>query len=84
MTKSVAIVTGASQDIGRATAVRRAQDFEAIILTARQKDGLARSAAAVKSAGAEAPPYALDLRDPCSAETIGLGTLPRFGNRSLE
>jgi 3-oxoacyl-[acyl-carrier protein] reductase len=35
--KSVAIVTGASHGIGRATAVRLAREFEAVVLTARQR-----------------------------------------------
>jgi NAD(P)-dependent dehydrogenase (short-subunit alcohol dehydrogenase family) len=39
-TKFVAVVTGASQGIGRATAIRLARDFEAIVLTARQEDEL--------------------------------------------
>jgi 3-oxoacyl-[acyl-carrier protein] reductase len=77
--KSVAIVTGASQGIGRATAVRLAQDFEAVVLTARQEEELAKTAAAVKSAGAVPLLFALDLREPCSAETIVLGALHRFG-----
>jgi 3-oxoacyl-[acyl-carrier protein] reductase len=77
--KSVALVTGASQGIGRATAVRLAQNFEAVVLTARQEEELTKTAAAVKSAGAEALTFALDLRKPCSAETIILGTLHRFG-----
>ncbi len=35
MTNSVAIVTGASQGIGRATAVRLARDFGSVALVAR-------------------------------------------------
>ena len=75
----VAIVTGASQGIGRATAIRLARDFEAVVLIARQKDELATTASAVQSAGAEPLTYALDLRQPCSAETLVQGTLDRFG-----
>jgi 3-oxoacyl-[acyl-carrier protein] reductase len=35
MSESVAIVTGASQGIGRATAIRLARDFSAIVFVAR-------------------------------------------------
>ena len=42
MLESVAIVTGASQGIGRATAIRLARDFEGVVLAARQEDELAR------------------------------------------
>jgi 3-oxoacyl-[acyl-carrier protein] reductase len=77
--KSVAIVTGASQGIGRATAIRLARDFEAVVLTARQEDDLRETAAAVESAGADALTFALDLREPSSIETIVAGALRRFG-----
>ena len=78
-TTSVAIGTGASQGIGRATAIRLARDFEAVVLSARQEDELKKTAADVKSAGAELLTYALDLREPCSAEILVQGTLGRFG-----
>src|SRR5580693_2094348 len=77
--KSVAVVTGASQGIGRATALRLARDFEAVVLTARQEDELSKTAAEVASAGAEPLTYALDLREPQSVETVVQGTLDRFG-----
>jgi 3-oxoacyl-[acyl-carrier protein] reductase len=77
--KSVAIVTGAIQGIGRATAVRLARDFSAVVLVARNKDELEKTAEAVNSAGAESLIYALDLRDPKSAEIVVKGTLDHFG-----
>lgn len=76
---SVAIVTGASQGIGRATALRLACDFSAVVLTARNEDELQKTAAAVKPAGAEPLVYALDLREPRSVEIVVKGTLDRFG-----
>jgi 3-oxoacyl-[acyl-carrier protein] reductase len=78
-TKSVVIVTGASRGIGRATALRLARDFSAIVLVARDKDNLEKTAAEVRSLGAEAMVYALDLRQPQSAKTIIEGTLEIFG-----
>jgi 3-oxoacyl-[acyl-carrier protein] reductase len=78
-TRSVAIVTGASQGIGRATALRLARDFSVIVLVARDKDNLEKTANDVRSAGAEAMVYALDLREPDSAEIVVKGTLERFG-----
>lgn len=78
-TKSVAIITGASQGIGRATAVRFARDFSAIVLVARDKDNLEATATEVMSLGAEATASALDLRQPQSAKRIIEGTLERFG-----
>jgi 3-oxoacyl-[acyl-carrier protein] reductase len=77
-TKSVAIITGASQGIGRATATRLARDFSAIVLVARDKDNLEAAATEVMSVGTEAVTFALDLRQPQSAKTIIEGTLDRF------
>jgi len=78
-TKSVAIITGASQGVGRATALRLARDFSAIALVARDKDNLETTATEVMSLGAEATASALDLRQPQSAKSIIEGTLERFG-----
>src|SRR5208282_569579 len=77
--KSVAIVTGASQGIGQATAFRLARDFSAVVLAARGKENLEKTACEVKSAGAEAMVCDLDLREPRAAETIVSATLERFG-----
>src|ERR1700733_2582872 len=78
-TKSVAIVTGASSGIGRATALRLARDFAAIVLVAMDKDNLEKAAVEVRSVGAETMVLAFDLRQPQSAKTIIKETLSRFG-----
>jgi 3-oxoacyl-[acyl-carrier protein] reductase len=79
MSKSVAIVTGASQGIGRATALRLARDFSSIVLAARNQDELEKTAAEVNAVGAKSLVFALDLREPKSAEALVKGTLDSFG-----
>jgi 3-oxoacyl-[acyl-carrier protein] reductase len=76
--KSVAVVTGASQGIGRAAALRLARDFSVIVLVARNKESLENTAADVRSIGAEAIVFALDLREPQSAKALVDEVLKRF------
>lgn len=76
---SVAIVTGASQGIGRAAAVRLARDFSAIVLAARNAEELRNTAVEVNSAGAESLVCALDLRQPEAAGNLVKRVLDHFG-----
>ena len=64
MSNSVAIVTGASQGIGRATAIRLAKDFGFVVLVARNAVNLEMVAAEVERAGARALVIGLDLAEP--------------------
>jgi 3-oxoacyl-[acyl-carrier protein] reductase len=79
MSNSVAIVTGASQGIGRATAIRLARDFSSLVLIARDEAHLQETAQKAKSSGAESLVLPLDLREPASVEKIVNETLSRFG-----
>jgi 3-oxoacyl-[acyl-carrier protein] reductase len=79
MAESVAIVTGASQGIGRATALRLAKDFSGVTLAARNADALRDVAAEVEKTGADSLSVPVDLRDRESAETLVKKTLERFG-----
>jgi 3-oxoacyl-[acyl-carrier protein] reductase len=79
MFKSVAIVTGASQGIGQATAVRLARDFSALVLVARNRTHLEQTAKAVTAAGAEALVIDADLAQPEAAQTVVDQALAAFG-----
>ena len=79
MPNSVAIVTGASQGIGKATALRLARDFPSLVLIARDEAHLQETAQQAKTFGAESLVIPLDLREPAAAEKIVNGTLQRFG-----
>jgi 3-oxoacyl-[acyl-carrier protein] reductase len=79
MSNSVAIVTGASSGIGKATALRLARDFGAIVLAARGGEKLAEVGRRVKAIGAEPRVLELDLMAPTAAEIVVKKTLDRFG-----
>ncbi len=79
MQHAVAIVTGASQGIGRSTSIRLARDFSAVVLVARNGNALAEVAAAVKSSGAEPLVCDLDLSKLESPNILIETTLRRFG-----
>ena len=79
MSKSVAIVTGASQGIGQATAIRLARDFSALVLVARNSANLEHTAEGVRAAGAEALVIDVDLGLPAAARTVVEQALGAFG-----
>ena len=79
MSKSVAIVTGASSGIGKATAIRLASDFAVVVLAARGKAALGEVADAVRAQGAEPLAIDLDLMIPAAAKTLVDRTLAKFG-----
>ncbi|QOZ54059.1 SDR family oxidoreductase [Bradyrhizobium sp. CCBAU 53338] len=79
MSESVAIVTGASQGIGRATAIRLARDFPELVLVARNRANLDETAEAVRAAGAKALVIDADLAEPAVAGAIVDQALAAFG-----
>jgi NAD(P)-dependent dehydrogenase (short-subunit alcohol dehydrogenase family) len=79
VTSPVAIVTGASQGIGRATAVRLARDFSSIALVARNRAKLEETAAAVSAAHATPLIIDLSLSERAAAKEVVDRTLQAFG-----
>ena len=79
MERSVAIVSGASQGIGRSTAIRLARDFAAVVLVARDRANLEGTAEAVRAAGAKALVIACDLSKPEAAKDAVDQALAAFG-----
>lgn len=79
MNESAAIVTGASQGIGQATAIRLARDFAGLVLVARNRANLETTAEAVRSAGARALVVDIDLAQPQAARMVVDRTLAEFG-----
>jgi 3-oxoacyl-[acyl-carrier protein] reductase len=79
LSKSVALITGASQGIGRAAAVRLARDFSALVLVARNRENLEQTAESVRATGVEALVIDANLAEPSVARTIVERTLTGFG-----
>lgn len=79
MTKSVAIVTGASSGIGKATALRLARDFAAVVLVARSGGKLTEVAQQIGDTNCQSLVLELDLMSPAAAGQVVKATLERFG-----
>jgi len=79
MENTVAIITGASQGIGRSTAIRLARDFSGVVLVARNADALKLTADAARAAGSTPMTLALDLRERTAAEQVIKETISLFG-----
>jgi NAD(P)-dependent dehydrogenase (short-subunit alcohol dehydrogenase family) len=80
MPHSTAIVTGASQGIGQATAIRLAKDFRHVVLVARNREHLLETAKAVAAQGAEPLVIDIDLAEKAAARIVVETTLSAFGH----
>ncbi len=76
----VALITGASRGIGRATTLRLAQAGAATVLAARTAADLSAVAERVQGLGAEALAVPTDVTNDQQLETLVGATLSRFGH----
>ncbi|MFD0021825.1 SDR family oxidoreductase [Streptomyces sp. NPDC058382] len=76
---AVALVTGASSGIGRATAVRLAQEGATVALVARRRDRAEEVAKAVEAEGGRALVIVADVTDADAASAAVKEVVDRFG-----
>ena len=79
LTDKVAIVTGASRGIGRAIALRLAEEGADVSVTATTKEGAERTAAEVEKLGRRALPVALNVAEYAETESLVKQVLDAFG-----
>jgi 3-oxoacyl-[acyl-carrier protein] reductase len=75
----IALVTGASQGIGRAVALELARNGATVGLVARNQEKLADTAGEIESAGGQAAVFAMDLAGEESIRAGARAVLDRFG-----
>ncbi|MBD2541123.1 SDR family oxidoreductase [Coleofasciculus sp. FACHB-SPT36] len=76
---STVIITGASQGIGKATALLFAQKGYDLVMAARQADRLEAAAQEVRSLGRKALAVPTDVRDPEQVKTLVQKALEEYG-----
>jgi 3-oxoacyl-[acyl-carrier protein] reductase len=75
----IALVTGASQGIGRACAIELARAGAAVALAARNESKLAEAVTEIEAAGGQAAAFALDIASEESIKTAAKAVIERFG-----
>jgi 3-oxoacyl-[acyl-carrier protein] reductase len=78
-----ALVTGASQGIGRACALLLAQSRAKLALCARNQEKLEQLAGEIKANGGEAEAFPLDVADPEAIKATVKAVVARFGNLDI-
>lgn len=79
LTGKVALVTGGSEGIGRACALRLGQEGARVAICARRADVLQQAAEIIAAGGAEVLPVVTDVTDPGACERFVEAAAERFG-----
>jgi 3-oxoacyl-[acyl-carrier protein] reductase len=83
LTGKIAMVTGASQGIGRATAIALAAAGARVAVAARNEEKLAEVAKQIESAGSQALAVKMDVADPEQIKTGFQQALGKFGRLDI-
>ena len=75
----VALVTGASQGIGRTVALRLAKDGATVAVAARNQEKLSELVAEITAAGGQAAAFALDVADEDQVKSTVKAAIAQFG-----
>lgn len=79
MTKRIIIITGAAQGIGRATALRFAEDQACLVLCDQRIDRVTDYTSQLLDRGAESTSFAIDVRDRMAIAQMVQNVLDRWG-----
>lgn len=79
----IAVITGASSGIGRATALLLASRGARVALLARRAPALDQLAAQIREAGGDALALPTDVTDQASVDAAAAAVLARYGNADL-
>lgn len=83
LTGKVALVTGASRGLGKAIAFALAQAGARLILVARSKDLLQKTADEIRELGVEVEVFAADVSDPAQVSALEQAYRNRFGKLQI-
>lgn len=79
----VALITGASKGIGKATANALAREGAHVVLVARSRDQLNLTCEALRAMGLKASVEVADITDPTQVERLIASTLSQFGRLDI-